>query len=129
MTHSVNRDRICIRDLKLECIIGVNPGERAGKQLLILSVEVFTNLSVAGVTDSIDDTIDYSELAKRIAGHVENSSYLLIEKLAEEVARICLEPKQAESVTVSVEKPGALELAGKVGVEIHRSKARSIEEK
>ena len=128
MTHEAEGDRIYIRDLKLKCIIGVNPEERTRRQQLILNVVVFTNLDTAGATDSIDDTIDYSKLTGRIIEHVERSSCLLIEKVAEEVARICLEPGRAEGVKVLVEKPGALERAGKVGVEIYRSKKQLSEE-
>ena len=128
MTPDAEGDRISIRDLEVTCVIGVNPEERTGKQPLILGVELFTDLSTAGISDSIEDTIDYAELTDRIAGYVERSSWLLIEKLAEEVARICLSLEAAQGVTVTVEKPGALKRPGKVSVRIYRKKVERIEE-
>ena len=128
MAHETDRDRIHIRDLKLKCIIGINPEERKYKQQLIISVVVFTDITNAGVTDSLDETIDYSVLTDRIVEHVEHSSYMLIEKLAVEIARICLEPERSQEVTVLVEKPGALKRTKKVGVEIYRSREQLIEE-
>jgi FolB domain-containing protein len=124
VTHNTDGDRIYIRDLKLECIIGVNPEERVAKQPLILNIVIFANLETAGSTDLIDDTIDYGELANKIIEHVEHSSCLLIEKVAEDIARICLVPERAEGVTVLVEKPEALGQTGKAGVEIYRRKGR-----
>ena len=115
-------DRICIRDLTLECIIGVNPEERVQKQPILIDIVLYTDLSKAGTSDSIDDTISYSDLEKRIANHVEQSSYQLIEKLAEETARICLEQPRTKGVDVCVKKPGALARAAYASVEIYRSK-------
>lgn len=128
MIHETAGDKIRIEDLSLKCVIGVNPEERSHKQKIKISVTVFTDTRKAGTTDSIEDTIDYSMLAKKIVGHVEQSSCMLIEKLADEIATICLAPAGSQAATVRVEKPGALKLTKKVSVEICRSKDPPIEE-
>ena len=105
--------------------MGVNPNERMRKQKLIVSVTIFTDLTDAGLSDSLDNTIDYSGLTDSITGYVESSSCMLIERVAEEIARICLEPVRSAAVTVLVKKPGALKLTKNVGVEIYRSSNES----
>ncbi len=56
---------------------------------------------------------------------VKASSFFLVEKLAEEIARICLEPALVERVTVAVDKPHALRYARSVSVTITRERSRS----
>jgi FolB domain-containing protein len=53
---------------------------------------------------------------------VESSSFFLVEKLATEVARLCLRDPKVERVDVRVEKPGALRFARTVAVEISRTR-------
>ena len=49
---------------------------------------------------------------------------LLVEKMASEIAGICLLDPQVERAIVRVEKPGALRFARSVGVEIDRTRTR-----
>lgn len=122
MTVEDREDRIIIRNLGLECVIGVNPEERTRKQRIILDVELSADLSMAGKSDAIEDTINYSDLANRIVDHAQNSTCMLLEKLAEEIAQICLEHERSRSVRVLIMKPEALRGAAYPGVEIYRSK-------
>ncbi|HLV36409.1 MAG TPA: dihydroneopterin aldolase, partial [Spirillospora sp.] len=55
-----------------------------------------------------------------IIQHVESSEYLLVEKLATAIARICVVDHGAPYVQVRVHKPGALRFADSVGVVIER---------
>lgn len=113
-------DKIHIKDIALPCIIGVNEDERHRKQEVVISVTLHTDTSKAGNTDDFMDTVDYKAVKKRILALVEASSYFLVEALAEAVARVCLEFERVEQVDVIVEKPGALNFARTVGVEISR---------
>lgn len=115
-------DRIQIRDLRTECIVGIFPREREVKQEVVLNITLEADLSKACASDNIDDTIDYKQLKQRILAMVEGSSYFLIEKLAESVAAICLEDARVHRCTVSLDKPGALRFARSVAVEIQRSR-------
>jgi FolB domain-containing protein len=115
-------DRIVISDLRLRCVIGINPEERQVQQDIVLNLTLFADLGRAGQSDDIADTIDYKALKKRIMAKVEASCFGLLEKLATEVARLCLEPEAVQAVTVRLEKPGALRFARTVGVEIHRER-------
>jgi D-erythro-7,8-dihydroneopterin triphosphate epimerase len=113
-------DQIHIRDLHLRCIVGLNPTERTEKQDVVLNLTLFVNLRRAGQTDSIEDTVDYRNLKKKIIAAVEESSYLLIERLAEKVAEICLTDRHVGRVRVVLDKPGALRFSRSVAVEIVR---------
>lgn len=113
-------DRIHIRDLTLHCIIGLYPEERTNKQDIIINVSMDCDLRKAGKSDSLEDTIDYKAIKLNILDFVENSSFQLIESLAEGIAGICLNADGVERATVSIDKPGALRFARSVAVEITR---------
>jgi FolB domain-containing protein len=76
----------------------------------------------AGTTDNPDDAFNYRTVTKAIIGHVESSSYYLVEALATAIARICVAEHGAEWVQVRVHKPGALRFADSVGVVIERTR-------
>jgi FolB domain-containing protein len=118
-THN---DKIYIRDLSVRCIIGVNDDERTEKQDVIINIIMYTDTGKAGKTDLLEDSVDYKMVKKAIINFVENSSFLLIEKLAEEIAKVCLGFSNAKRVNITVDKPGALRYTRSVAVEIDRTK-------
>jgi D-erythro-7,8-dihydroneopterin triphosphate epimerase len=113
-------DKLYIRDLLLRCVIGVNPEERDKKQDVLINIELFADLSAASSTDAIEETVDYRAIKQGIIAMVEPSSFRLVERLAEEVARICLRDPKVQEVRVCIDKPGALRFARSVGTEIVR---------
>ena len=115
-------DQIHIRDLHLRTVIGINDQERRDRQDVLINLTLDTDTRTAGRSDDIHDAFNYRTLAKRVIGLVENSQFYLVEKLAAEVARLCLEDTRVECVRVSVEKPGALRFARSVGVTIERGR-------
>jgi len=115
-------DKIHIRDLTVACIIGIDPRERYRRQQVVLNVTLECDLSKAGKTDNIQDTVDYKTIKDRIMHHVENSHHLLLERMADQAAQICLDFKNVHGVTVMVDKPGVLTQARSVAVEIYRTR-------
>ncbi len=113
-------DRIVIRDIALRCIIGTYPDERREKQDVVITVTLHADLSRAGRSDDMADTVDYKAVKKAIIALVEPSGFNLIEALAESIADTCLGFDGVEQVDVTVEKPGALRFARTVAVEISR---------
>ena len=113
-------DQIHIQDLLLRCIVGINPDERENKQDVVLNITLFADLTKAAETDEIDDTVNYRTIKNQVIELVESSSFYLVEKLAGEIARVCLKNDLVAAARVSVEKPGALRFARSVGVEILR---------
>jgi len=114
-------DIIEIDNLRLRCVIGFSEHERKDKQDVVISLRLKTDMRRAGETDRPEDTFNYRTVTKSIIRHVEASSYLLVEKLATEIARICVVEHQAHWVQVRVHKPGALRFADSVGVLIERT--------
>ena len=118
-------EKIHITDLKLQCIIGINDWERTQKQDVIINVVLYADLKKPCRTDRIEDSVDYKEIKKEIIAMVEKSNFSLIERLAEEISRICLAHQIASASRIRVDKPGALRYAKSVGVEIFRVKGNA----
>lgn len=114
-------DRIHIRDLMIRCIVGIYPEERSKKQDVTINITLHADLSAACVSDAIEDTIDYKAIKQKVLDSVENSSYFLIERLAEHIAEIALDCPLVQKVSVCIDKPGALRFARSVAVEITRT--------
>lgn len=115
-------DQIHIRDLQLRCVVGIFEEERRAKQDVMISITLWADYRAACQSDRIEDTVDYKQIKKQVAGMVEKSSFFLIERLAQAVADICLAPERVRRVMVAVDKPGALRFARSVAVEITRDK-------
>ena len=115
-------DRIHIRDLTLQCIIGLYPEERTNKQKVIINVTMDADLHKAGQSDDLNDTVDYHAVQLEILDLVEKSEFKLIESLAERITEICLKVDDVQSATVTIDKPGALRFCKSVAVEITREK-------
>lgn len=117
-----NLDRIHIKDLLLRCIVGIYEEERRDKQDVIINITLYADLRRAGQSDNIQDSVDYKAVKKKVVALVQQSSFLLVEALAESIAKVCLESPAVKRARVQVEKPGALRFARTVGVEIFRER-------
>jgi len=115
-------DRIHIRDLALRCLIGVFPEERREKQDVIINIVLECDHRAAARSDKLEDAVDYKSIKKNVVALVEVSRFNLIETLADRIAALCLENPRVSSVTVTVDKPGALRFARSVAVEITRTR-------
>lgn len=115
-------DKIFIRDLALRCIIGIYPEERREKQDVVINVEMRCDLRKAGMSDDLNDTVDYKSIKKAILKLVEESRFQLIETMAERIAAIALNNEKIQAVIVTVDKPGALRFAKSSAVEIMRTR-------
>jgi FolB domain-containing protein len=115
-------DQIHIKDLQLRTIIGVNAEERCDRQDVLVNLVLYVDTRPAGATDDIDQAVNYRTLTKRIIQLVETSQFYLVEKLAAEIAAVCLDDARVERARVTVEKPGALRFARSVGVTVERGR-------
>ncbi len=113
-------DIIYIRELKIECVIGIWEWERRIRQTVILDLDMGTDIRVAAQSERIEDTVNYKAVAKRMIEFVGQSQFRLVETLAEQVAHILLAEFKLKWVRVRVNKRGALRGATDVGVTIER---------
>lgn len=113
-------DKIFIHELKIETIIGCLAWERQVKQPVILDLEIDYDLKSAGLSDDLNQTIDYHLLAQTLTGFIQNSQFKLIEALAEQAAKLMLETFSLNRVVLKVTKFSAVPQAKSVSVSIVR---------
>ena len=113
-------DKIFLSQLSIECIVGIWDWERRVKQTVVIDVEMAADIRRAAATDSIDDTIDYKRVSKRLLTFVGESQYQLVETLTEQIARVIVTEFGVTWVKVRLNKRGAIRGARDVGIEIER---------
>ena len=113
-------DKIFLRELKVEAIIGIWDWERKIRQTIIIDLEMSADIAKAAATDDIKDTLDYKGVAKRVQQFVADSSFQLVETLAERIAGIVRDEFGVAWVRVVVHKPGAIRGSRDVGIDIER---------
>ena len=113
-------DIVYIRDLRIETIIGIYDWEREVKQTVSLDLEMAHDIHKAAETDDIQYALNYKSIAKRLIAFIENAEFLLVERMAEEVASIVTEEFSVPWLKLRVSKPGALRGSQDVGIIIER---------
>ena len=113
-------DTIFISELKVKTKLGVPAWERMVPQTIIMDIEIGYDLSKAGKSDAIADTIDYGAVVARIRATVKEQSFQLVEALAEHVCQLILKEFGALSVKVKVAKPAILPGLKALGVIVYR---------
>jgi len=116
-------DKIFIHALKTETIVGIFDWERQVKQTVVLDIEFSADIRRAALSDSIDDTLNYKGVAKRVLAFIEESRFHLVETLAEHVAMLILEEFSVSWVRIALSKPGAIRSSRDVGVTLERAAA------
>ena len=97
-------DKIIIKDLGVLCRIGVPDEERSKPQRLLITIEMGGDFSRAGNSDDIEHTINYFDVSRRVISICQEQSYRLLEKLAEEIAKMVLNEFGATLATVEIKK-------------------------
>jgi dihydroneopterin aldolase len=113
-------DTIFLNELKIDTVIGIWEWERKIRQTVVVDLEMAADIRKAAETDSVEDTLNYKLVAKRVQQFVTDSSFQLVETLAEKIAGIIREEFDVAWVRVSVNKPGAIRGSRDVGVRIER---------
>ena len=116
-------DKIFIHALKTETIVGIFDWERQVKQTVVMDIEFSADIRKAALSDSIDDTLNYKGVAKRVLAFVEESSFHLVETLAEHIAMLILEEFGVSWVSITLSKPGAIRSSRDVGVKLERTRS------
>lgn len=97
-------DRIELRGLRALGTHGVLPEEKERAQPFEVDLDVELDLRPAGVSDRLEETVDYGALAEAVTAVIVNESHALIEKLAERIAEIVLADPKVSTVSVTVRK-------------------------
>ena len=121
-------DKVIIKGLEVEAVIGVYDWEREITQKLILDLELDWDNRPAAASDDLSLALDYDRLSQRLLTFIAASQYGLIETLAEAVARLIHEEFLVNGILLTLYKPGAVKAAQTVGVRIYRDYANEPRE-
>lgn len=113
-------DIVYIRDLRIDTIIGIYDWEREVRQTVSIDLEMATDIRQAAATDDIQYALNYKAVSKRLISYVENRNALLVETLAEELAKLIREEFSVPWLRLRLSKPGAVRGARDVGLVIER---------
>ena len=115
-------DTIFLHDLRVEAVVGIWEWERRIRQWVSIDLEMGGDVRRAAAADRIEATLNYKAVAKRVQQFVAESSYQLVETLAQKIAELVLAEFDVPWVRVKVSKPGAIRGARDVGVVIRRER-------
>lgn len=118
-------DRVELRGLRASGICGALPEEQERAQPLEVDLDVVADLSPAGRSDRLADTVDYGDLCRLVEAVLTTERFVLLERLAARLAEVVLDhDSRVDAVTVAVRKlrpPVAQQLATS-GVRIERAR-------
>lgn len=115
-------DRVFIENLEVVTTIGVYDWEQQIKQKLILDIEMAHDNKPAALSDDVKDALDYFAVSQAVTSMIEQNKFLLIERVAQQVADLIQSTFSVPWVRIKVQKPGAVVNAKTVGVLIERGK-------
>lgn len=113
-------DRVFIRELQIDTVIGVYDWERQVRQTVSLDVEMAFDIRRAAASENVEHALDYSAVATRLQTFIGDSAFLLVETMAEQSAALIMQEFNVPWLRLRVCKPGAVLAARDVGVVIER---------
>ncbi|MDC5704199.1 bifunctional dihydroneopterin aldolase/7,8-dihydroneopterin epimerase [Vibrio europaeus] len=116
-------DKVFIEQLEVITTIGVYDWEQEIKQKLVLDIEMAHDNRPAGKSDDVVDALDYAQVSLAVLSHIEGGRFLLVERVAEEVAELIMSRFNVPWIKIRLTKPGAVPQAAGVGVVIERGTA------
>jgi dihydroneopterin aldolase len=115
-------DAIRIRGLEAQTRVGVTQQERADAQTVTVDLEIYADLTRAGASDALEDTIDYGDVAATVVDTIRSSESRLLEHLATKIASVVSRMDGVTGVAVEIAKrpPPVDERVDSIGVRIER---------
>lgn len=121
-------DKIILDGMMFYGFHGMSPAEQELGQRFVVDLEVRLDLSNAGMSDSLEDTVSYTRLYRQVKEVMEGRSRKLLENAAETIAQRVLDGFNVSAVRVTIKKP-EVPMKGSVlehaAVEIFRERAGS----
>ena len=116
-------DTLIIRDLAVECRLGVFDWEQEKPQTVWVDLELAIDAARAARRDDVRDAVDYAKLVELVRASAGRRSFRLLETLAEAIASRLLSESRTGWVLVRVKKR-SLPGIDYAAVEIERRRAR-----
>ncbi len=112
-----------LKNLRVDCIVGIYPRERAAAQTVMLDIELDYDFAAPAATDAIADAVDYDGLAAGVTELLQTAGFQLIETMAERAAALLLTlVPVATAVRIEVRKPAAVPAAAAAFVRVERTR-------
>ena len=112
--------RVFVKDLVLDCLIGIHRHERDGAQRVRINLDLEVRESKQPIEDRLSNVLCYEQLVARVRKLAVSGHVNLVETLAERIALLCLEEPEVAAAKVRVEKLDVFADAASVGIEISR---------
>lgn len=119
-------DQIQIRGLRVYAYHGVKDSEKEKGQPFELDITLWTDIRRPGASDRLEDTVNYSRVAKRVLALMQEQKDDLIERAATRIAEGILMDFPVEGVTVCLKKPRAPIAADFAYVAVEITRWRSL---
>jgi dihydroneopterin aldolase len=100
-------DEIRLTGIRVRAHHGVYLEEQEQGQDFVVDLVAHLDLTAAGESDRLEDTVDYGDLAQRVHDLVATERWNLLERVAERVARLVFDDERVREVEVTVHKPQA----------------------
>jgi dihydroneopterin aldolase len=118
-------DAIELRSLRFDALVGVLADEQVHPQPIEIDLDLHADLTQAGASDDLADTVDYGAVCTAIERVVDAGHVALLERMAQCMADavLAVDPR-VSSVSLSVRKlrPPVPQELGTSGVRISRSR-------
>lgn len=113
-------DKVFIRGLKIDAVIGVFEWEKQVRQPLIFDLEMAWDIAQAAATDNLDFALNYQAVTEHIEAFVTQHQFQLLETLLEQLANELRQTFNIPWLSITVEKPAVVPQARAVGLYIER---------
>lgn len=113
-----------MRDLQVDCIVGIHPHERVTPQRVCVDLEFDYDFAAAAASDAISDVVNYDAAVAQASAIIVERRFQLIETMAEAVAdHLLASHREVETVRVEIRKPAAVPGAAGSFVRIARDRS------
>lgn len=112
---------VALRDVALAVRLGIAAQEQGTVQPVRVDVELYRHHDAAAACGAGDDYLDYDRLFRRLLEEWPRRPHTgLLEELAEDLVRFCLEDGRVEACRVVVRKPAIYAGRATPAVELYR---------
>jgi dihydroneopterin aldolase len=122
----MNQDKVSLKNLQAFCKLGIYDSERILGQSININIDLFFDLSIAGKSNKVEDSINYVDVSLTLRELAQSKEFLLIENLAEEMCKALFNKFSIlEAVNLEITKSivNADQFTGTPVVRIYRKRA------
>lgn len=112
---------VFIRDLIIQCIVGVLENEQHIPQRVRINLNMYVQEDRLIETPELPDVVCYDQIIQKVTRLMNERRFRLLETAGNQIAELCLEDVRISRIRIMLEKLDVYTNAGSVGIEIWRS--------